>query len=137
MSSDEPTAQPQPPQPPEPPPQQPEPRAPIRGTGRLVGGVILVVIGVLAFAIGGVLLGFHLGARDDDGFYEIHDTRLGTPTRALVSDSVKVNLGGASIVEDGVLGGLGSRQSRAGGAVVGHGPTATSLPGRRRPQRPT
>ena len=126
MSSDEPTAQPQPPQPPEPPPQQPEPRAPIRGTGRLVGGVILVVIGVLAFAIGGVLLGFHLGARDDDGFYEIHDTRLGTPTRALVSDSVEVDLGDAWLVDDGDLGDLRlSAESTTGEAVfVGIGPTA-------------
>ncbi len=57
MSSDAPTTATQP--------------QPVRGTGRLIGGVILVVIGVLVFAVGGVLLGLHLGTRDDDGFYEI------------------------------------------------------------------
>jgi hypothetical protein len=34
-----------------------------------VAGVILVVIGVLALAAGGVLVGLHLGARDYAGFY--------------------------------------------------------------------
>lgn len=115
MSSDEPTTQP-----------QPEPREPVRGTGRLVGGVILVVIGVLAFALGGTLLGLHLGARDDDGFYEVHESHLATPTRALVSDSVNVDLGDAWFVDSGDLGDLRlTAESGTGGAVfVGIGPTA-------------
>lgn len=101
------------------------PRQPVRGTGRLVGGVILVVIGVLAFAGGGVLLGLHLGARDDDGFYEIHESRLATPTRALVSDSVSVDLRDAWIVDASDLGDLSlAAESRTGRAVfVGIGPT--------------
>lgn len=102
------------------------PREPVRGTGRLVGGVILVVIGVLAFVLGAVLLGLHLGARDDDGFYEIHESRLATPTRALVSDSVSVDLRDAWIVDASDLGDLSlAAESRTGRPVfVGIGPTS-------------
>lgn len=85
-----------------------------------------MVIGVLAFAIGGTLLGLHLGTRDDDGFYEIDDNQLVTPTRALVSDSVDVDLGDAWFVDNGDLGDLRlAAESASGGAVfVGIGPTA-------------
>ena len=123
MSSDEPTIQPQPQ--PEPEPRR-EPPAPVRGTGRLIGGVVLVVIGVLAFALGGTLLGLHLGTRDDDGFYEIDETELATPTRALVSESVEVDLGDAWFIDSGDLGDLRlAAESRAGAPVfVGIGPTA-------------
>jgi hypothetical protein len=91
-----------------------------------VAGVILVVIGVLAFAAGGVMVGLHLGARDDDGFYEIHESRLATPTRALVSDSVSVDLRDAWVVDASDLGDLSlSAESRVGQDVfVGIGPTA-------------
>jgi hypothetical protein len=101
-------------------------REPVRGTGRLVAGVLLVVLGVLGLGIGGVLLGLHLGARDGDGFYEIHESRIATPTRALVSDSVSVDLRDAWIVDASDLGDLSlGAESRTGGAVfVGIGPTA-------------
>ena len=87
---------------------------------------MLLVIGVLAFALGGTLLGLHLGTRDDDGFYEIDENRLATPTRALVSDSVEVDLSDAWIVDDSDLGDLRlSAESTGGRAVfVGIGPTA-------------
>jgi hypothetical protein len=98
----------------------------VRGTGRLIGGVILVVIGVLAFALGGTLLGLHLGTRDDDGFYEIDGNRIATPGRALVSDSVEVDVGDVWFVDASDLGDLKlSAEAPGGGAVfVGIGPTA-------------
>ncbi|HMN98814.1 MAG TPA: hypothetical protein PKD59_05325 [Miltoncostaeaceae bacterium] len=125
MSSDAPPTPP-PPEPPPAPPPGPQPAAPVRGTGRLVGGVILVVIAVLALAIGGTLLGLYLGTRDGDGFFEIDENRLATPTRALVSDSVEVDLGDAWFVDNGDLGDLRlAAESRGGGPVfVGIGPTA-------------
>jgi hypothetical protein len=87
--------------------------------------VILVVIGVLICALGGTLLGLHLGTRDDDGFYEIEETELATPARALVSDSVEVDLGDSTFLDRGDLGDLRlAAESGAGGSVfVGIGPT--------------
>jgi hypothetical protein len=125
VSTDEPTIRPDPDRPPGPPPAPPS-SPPVRGTGRLVFGVILVVIGVLAFALGGVLVGLHLGTRDDDGFYEIDETQLVTPTRALVSESVDVDLEDATFLDPGDLGDLRlAAESTAGGPVfVGIGPTA-------------
>jgi len=88
--------------------------------------VILVVVGVLALTIGAALLGLHLGARDGDGFYEIDEVRLTTPTRALVSDSVEVDLGGVGFLDSGDLGDVRlAAESRSGTPVfVGIGPTA-------------
>ncbi|MGE0026483.1 MAG: hypothetical protein AB7O78_11760 [Thermoleophilia bacterium] len=132
MSTDAPTNPPEPepePSPDGPPPSggpPPQPPAPVRGTGRLIGGVILVVIGVLALAIGGTLLGLHLGARDDDGFYEIDQNRIATPGRALVSDSVEVDLGDAPFIDSSDLGDVKLSAEAAGGGevFVGIGPTA-------------
>jgi hypothetical protein len=91
-----------------------------------VGGVILVVLGVLAFALGGTLLGLHLATRDDDGFYEIDENRIVTPGRALVSDSVEVDVGDEWAFDASDLGDLRlAAESVGGGAVfVGIGPTA-------------
>ena len=84
-----------------------------------------MVIGVLIFALGGTLLGLHLGTRDDDGFYEIEETQLSTPARALVSDSVEVDLSEASFLDSGDLGDLRLAAESTGGAsvFVGIGPT--------------
>ena len=125
MTTDEPTTRPDPDRPPGPPPAAAPSSPPVRGTGRLVFGVLLVVIGVLVFAIGGVLVGLHLGTRDDDGFYEIDETQLVTPTRALVSESVDVDLEDATFLDRGDLGDLRlAAESTGGGSVfVGIGPT--------------
>jgi hypothetical protein len=102
------------------------PREPGRGTGRLVGGIVLLVIGLIAIAIGGTLLGLHLGARDDDGFYEIDETDLRTPTRALVSESVEVDVDGAWFFDESDLGDIRIQAQAAGSepVFVGIGPTA-------------
>ncbi len=88
--------------------------------------VFLLVIGVLVFAVGGVLLGLHLGTRDDDGFYEIGQNRIATPARALVSDSVEVDVGDAWLIDASDLGDLrlAAESARGGEVFVGIGPTA-------------
>jgi hypothetical protein len=102
------------------------PQQPRRRTGRLVGGIIALVIGVLGFALGGTLVGLHLGARDDDGFYEIDTNDLRTPTRALVTDSVKIDVSGAWIIDESDLGDvkIEATAARAAPVFVGIGPTA-------------
>jgi hypothetical protein len=102
------------------------PREPGRGTGRLVGGIVLLVIGLIALAIGGTLVGLHLGLRDDDGFYEIDENALRTPTRALVSESVEVDVDGAWLLDESDLGEIRiqARAATSAPVFVGIGPTA-------------
>jgi hypothetical protein len=101
-------------------------RPPRPHTGRIVGGAVAATIGLAALAGGGALVGVHATQRDDDGFYTADAAELTTPTRALVSDDVDVDLDGATwLLDDGRLGdlSLSATGARDGPVFVGIGPT--------------
>ena len=94
------------------------------GTGRVVGGAVAAAIGLAALAGGGALVGVHATQRDGDGFYTADPVGLTTPTRALVSEDVDVDLDGVTwLLDDGRLGDLelSATGARDGPVFVGIG----------------
>ncbi len=57
--------------------------------------VAVAVVGLVVLLGGALLVGVHASKRDGDGFYASGPHRLGTPTRALVSDGLEVSADGS------------------------------------------
>src|SRR5262245_12947459 len=79
-----------------------------RSSGRvvsIVAGAVLLLLSLAPLAGGTALVAVHTTQRGDDGYYATAAEPLSTPTAALVSDDLDVDLGGADwLFDDGRFG---------------------------------
>jgi hypothetical protein len=81
---------------------------PTRNSGRvvsIVAGAVLLLLSLAPLAGGTALTAVHTTQRGDDGYYATGTEPLSTPTAALVSDDLDVDMGGADwMFDDGRFG---------------------------------
>ena len=111
-------------------PAEPTPAPEARG-GRTTGGVVLIVVGVIAgiFAFGLLAGGCGLVVvdqtqRDNDGYLMSPKVDFSTPTYAIVSERADIDSGGAERALDTFLGTVRLRSESDRAVFIGIGPAA-------------
>ena len=111
-------------------PAEPNPAPEARGS-RTAGGVVLIVVGVIAgivafglLAGGCALVVVDQTQRDDDGYLMSPSVDFSTPTYSIVSERADIDAGGAERALDTFLGTVRLRSESDRSVFVGIGPAA-------------